>query len=139
MKRKRRSLIAAVAIGLAGCLDNPQAESGPRNPPSGPDGFVGERQTPPDEDVDGPLVVVSYNFDVADDDTLLVPATVANRSDTDRTGRVICTVRAQEDTFEQEETVELAAGAEANLEFAFDILFEEFAIDGRVTVDIQEA
>ncbi|MGM0604881.1 MAG: hypothetical protein ACQETB_04320 [Halobacteriota archaeon] len=133
-----RVALAATAAPLAGCLGDPLAESGPRNPPSGPDGDGGARQTPPDEEEEQALYVVTFDFEPAADETVAVPVTVANRSATDKTGLVTCTLRAGDETFEQSETVDLPAGGDVSFEFHFEILFEEFAIDGGVTVDVTE-
>lgn len=132
----RRALLRTAAVGLAGglagCSGERRDESGPRNPPTSPEGGVpGETETPtPSRE----LRITGYTVQETDDGNLAVPVTVKNVADGQRTGTLVVTVTIGEDSHTKRQDVSVASGVEATLTFTFDVAYGRFSENGGLTL-----
>jgi hypothetical protein len=125
---QRRQLLSLTVVALGGCV-SASGGSGPRNPPTTPEGGepVGDTRTlriaggAPREGDDGALVLVISVENTAD----------GRRSDT-LVGRA--TVESEDGTTEYEASreVSLDGGATADVELVFDVSYEAWSGNGKL-------
>jgi hypothetical protein len=130
---QRRQFLSLAVVALGGCV-SASGGSGPRNPPTTPEGGepVGETRAlrivggTPREGENGALVLVISIENTAD----------GRRSDT-LVGRA--TVESEDGTTEYETTreVSLDGGAEADVELVFEVAYEAWSGNGRLAYDWQ--
>ncbi|WP_311171725.1 transcriptional initiation protein Tat [Halobellus ordinarius] len=125
-----RTIVPAVAALLGGCLDSLPGATGPRNPPSAPEGEP--RQT-----ADQPaLAVDSFDFERTEEGTLRVFGTVENRRDVQRTATVRVIVTADGDEFIRETDVTVDAGETTEWAVSFDVAYNAFTSGGDLNVEL---
>ncbi|MFC6872808.1 transcriptional initiation protein Tat [Halobellus marinus] len=125
-----RAIVPAVAALLGGCLDSLPGATGPRNPPSAPEGEP--RQT-----ADQPaLAVGSFDFERTEDGTLRVFGTVENRGDVQRTATVRVNIRIDGDEVARETDVTVEPGETAEWAVTFDVAYDAFTSGGDLNVEL---
>jgi hypothetical protein len=131
---RRRSVLrgglGCVAAAVGGCLGRLPRATGPRNLPDAP--ADRPRRTPDRPD----LVVGTFDFEAADDDTLRVFGTVENRGDVRRTGTVRVSVGVGTDEFRRETSVTVDPGATAEWAVPFEVAYDRFADGGDISVEV---
>ena len=128
---RRREALAAAAFALAGCLRNPPSASGPRMPPTAPEGDAGPA-TP-----SSALSIGTFDVRAGDDGSLAVVGTVTNRSDVRRTGTVEATVSVDGEARTRSTRVTVAPGGETRFEISFALAYESFESDGDARVSVR--
>lgn len=129
---KRREVVAA-ALGLGsatGCLGTVPDATGPRTPPTPPEGDGTEA---PQSD----LYVGTFDAEAAADGDLRVVGTVVNRVGVRRTGTVEATARVGGETHAASTRVAVDAAGEARFAVTFDVAYDAFAREGSVDVGVR--
>jgi hypothetical protein len=125
---QRRGVLAAVPLVLAGCVTTASDESGPRNPPTTPEG--GE---PLDGDEERQLRIVGSEIREGEEGTLVLSIAVENTDADRRTGTLVGTATVDDEEYEASEEVSLAGETEAEVDLVFDVPFEEWEGNGSLT------
>jgi hypothetical protein len=125
-----RAIVPAVAALLGGCLDSLPGATGPRNPPSAPEGEP--RQTADQL----ALAVGSFDFERTEDGMLRVFGTVENRGDVQRTATVRVNIRIDGDEVARETDVTVEPGETAEWAVTFDVAYDAFTSGGDLNVEL---
>jgi len=123
---QRRRFLPLVVAALAGCV-GPSDGSGPRNPPTTPEGGV-----PVDDGRD--LRIGGAVPEEGEDGALLFVVTVENTAGGTRSDTLVARATVDGESgateYEARKPVTLEGGAEAEFELAFDVAYEEWAGSG---------
>lgn len=123
---QRRQFLSLAAVGFGGCVSASDG-SGPRNPPTTPEG--GE----PVEDARSLRIVDAVPRE-GEDGALVLVVTVENTAAGTRSDRLVArvTVETDDGTTEYETSweVSLDAGVEAEVELVFDVTYEAWTSGG---------
>lgn len=125
---QRRGALALVSLTVAGCVTGARDESGPRNPPTTPEG--GE---PPEENEERKLRITDSEILEGEDGSLVVSIVVENTAADRRSGTLVGTATLGETEYEASEEVSLAGNTEAEFDLVFDVEYEQWAGEGSIT------
>ncbi len=125
---KRRSVIGLViAVLSAGCVDKWPTPTGPRAPPEQPEG------QPRDPDT---LRITDWDFDETDSGLLRVFGTVENNGETTAQATVEVVVNADDQRYQQSQTVEVPAEDVADFDMVLNIEHETVLQNGSITLSL---
>ena len=127
---KRRGVLVAASLALAGCVGRAADTSGPRIPPTAPADDGGASTPRPD------LYLTTFDAEVGANGDLRVVGTVANRAGVRRTGTVDATVTVDGETYADSTGVTVDAGGEARFEIPFDVAYDAFEGSGDLSVRV---
>lgn len=130
MRATRRAVLAVAFALPAGCLGDLPGATGPRNPPSAPEGE--QRRTPKRP----PLSVAAFDFERTESGRLRVFGTVSNRGGAERIATVKMQVSADGERYVRRTEVTVPPNAETGFETTFDLAYDEFAKNGEVNVSL---
>jgi len=123
---QRRQFLSLAAVGFGGCVSASDG-SGPRNPPTTPEG--GE----PVEDARSLRIVDAVPRE-GEDGALVLVVTVENTAAGTRSDRLVARVTVETDDgtteYETSREVSLDAGVEAEVELVFDVTYEAWTSGG---------
>ncbi|NHX35506.1 MULTISPECIES: hypothetical protein [Halolamina] len=123
---QRRQFLALGAVGLAGCVSASDG-SGPRNPPTTPEGGG------PIEDTRSLRIVDGVPRE-GEDGALVLAITVENTAEGTRSDTLVARATVETDDgsaeYETSRKVSLDAGSEAEVELVFDVAYEAWAGGG---------
>jgi len=125
---QRRGVLALISLTLAGCVTGARDESGPRNPPTTPEG--GEQ---PVETEERTLSITDSEILEGEDGSLVVSIVVANAAADRRSGTLVGTATLGETEYEASEEVSLAGNTEAEFDLVFDVAYEQWVGEGSIT------
>ncbi|MFC6825420.1 transcriptional initiation protein Tat [Halopelagius fulvigenes] len=127
----RRNVLQVLAVGLsAGCLGSAPGATGPRRPPTAPEGQPRTTPTRPD------LYVKTFDFGANDDGTLRVFGEVGNRGTAERIARVRVRVTVDGETRTRETNVTVPPESSASFEVDFEVTESEFLDGGGIDVSV---
>lgn len=124
---QRRRLLAFVPLGLAGCVTSARDESGPRNPPTTPEGGDGG------SDDQRQLQIVGVEVGAADDGSFVLSVTVANRAADRRSDTLVGTATVEGTDYEAREDVSLPGESEATVDLRFDVAYDDWEGGGSLS------
>lgn len=125
---QRRGVLALVSLALAGCVTSASDESGPRNPPTTPEG--GE---PRDETGERKLRIVGSDISEGEEGALVLSIVVENTAAERRSDTLVATATVGDTEYEASEEVSLAAETEAEFDLVFDVAYDEWEGNGSLT------
>jgi hypothetical protein len=123
----RRRILALAPLALAGCVTNASDESGPRNPPTTPEG--GEQQSEPDRQ----LRIIGSEIGEGDDGSLILSITVENRAPDRRSDTLVGTATVEGTAYEASEEVSLPGESEATAALRFDVAYTDWEGNGSLS------
>lgn len=126
----RRGLLALLVGLSSGCLGSPPSATGPRRPPTPPEGQPRNTPTQPD------LYVSTFDYEATDGGSLRVFGEVGNRGGVERVATVRVRVRMGGETYTQERSVSVSPGGTAAFSATFDVSAEEFERAGGLDVTL---
>lgn len=127
---QRRGVLALVPLALAGCVTSARDESGPRNPPTTPEGGA-----PAEDEPSRQLRIVGSELTEAEDGSLVLVVIVENAADGRRTGTLVGTAAVDDTEYEASTEVSLPGNTEAEFELVFDVSYDEWTGNGSLTFD----
>lgn len=125
---QRRGFFGFVSLALAGCVTSARDESGPRNPPTTPEG--GE---PADGEPTRLLRIVGSDVLEGEDGSLVLSIVVENAADSRRTDTLVGTAKVDDKAYEASREVSLEGNSEAEFDLVFDVSYEEWSGGGGLT------
>jgi hypothetical protein len=121
---RRRAIAVLGAVLFGGCTGSRSRATGPRTPPT-----PGDRRTT--SDGAGSMGVFDLDVEAADDGHLRVHATVANRTDRDRTRTLVLRVTIDGTVTERTREVTVPANDESRVTVDFEtVAYESFSGNG---------
>lgn len=124
---QRRRLLALAPLSLAGCVTSARDESGPRNPPTTPEG--GE-EDPNDQ---RQLRIVGSDVGEGDDGSLVLSVTVENRAADRRSDTLVGRASVEETDYTAREDVSLPGESEATVDLVFEVAYDDWAGSGSLS------
>jgi hypothetical protein len=124
---QRRRLLVLVPLTLAGCVTSARDESGPRNPPTTPDGGDGGT------DDQRQLQIVGAEVAEADDGSFVLSVTVANRAADRRSDTLVGTATVDGTEYEATEDVSLPGESEATVDLRFGVAYSDWEGGGSLS------
>jgi hypothetical protein len=121
---QRRRLLALAPLALAGCVTSASDESGPRNPPTTPEG--GEQQT----GLERQLRIIDSEVGEGDDGSLVLSITVENRAADRRSDTLVGTATVEGTEYEASEEVSLPGESEATVTLKFKVAYADWEGSG---------
>ena len=121
---KRRRLLVGAGIALSGCVAGAREESGPRRPPSTPEGGG--------NDAERDLLIRDGEPVEADDGSLALVVTVENVSGVRQTDTLVGIATFEGEEYRKEREVSVESNTEAEVTLEFDVVFEDWLADGGI-------
>lgn len=122
---QRRGVLALVPAVLAGCVTSARDESGPRHPPTTPQGGEPEKGAQERQ-----LRIVGSDVGEGEDGFLELSVVVENAADSRRSGTLVGTATVDDTAYEASQEVSLSGNTEAEFELVFDVAYDEWSGNG---------
>jgi hypothetical protein len=116
-----------IAVLSAGCVDEWPTPTGPRAPPEQPEGHPRNPDT---------LRITDWDFDETDSGLLRVFGTVENNGETTAQATVEVVVNADNQRYQQSQTVEVPAEDVADFDMVLNIEHETVLQNGSITLSL---
>lgn len=117
---QRRRLLTLAPLALAGCVTSASDESGPRNPPTTPEGGASATER------ERKLRIIGSDVGEGDDGALVLSITVENRAPDRRTDTLVGIATVDGTAYEASEDVSLPGESEATAALEFDVAYADW-------------